>query len=840
MRDRVGRTVDDGSGLLPSDVLRRTGAEVAVLVLLDPAGTQLDLIYSVGMVPELAETWARFPLAAPVGISRAARTGEVVEAGSFRERLIRFPATASLPTADVEGLVAAPLWHPDGDGTVVGALSLGFRGHVPPGTVEAATGLAAYAAGRVRAAGLRHGAHVPVAEEPGPPGPSPVATLGHGPAVSAIDQALLETILLHLPVGVSVLDRDLRFVMANQRAAEINGRPAAEHPGRHLREVLPELPESFAEQLRQVIETGRPLVNLDVVGPTPGRPGRRRWRGSYYPVHGSTPVGPVGIAAVFDEVPDEATVGVEQLTADRATMLTALETLVENAPVGVALLDTDLRYLKINPVLAAWNGRPVGDHLGRRVPDLFPELGPVVEPLMREVAETGAVRDVEVVRAGRTYLSSFFAVPGGGGRAGAVAVLITDVTSRRREERRARRVQEFTAALSQAVSVAEVVAAVRDGAGPAAEATVAAVALLDEAGRQIRFPPTGQEPPSRWKAVGRDAVHPIAATFRADEPSFFPELEPLLDRFPDAADAIRNSPHRSWAMVPLRGRGTAAGVLVFGYAEPQEFEPARRDFLVTLAGLAGQALARAQLYEREHATAVRLQRSLLPSRLPAVPGAELAAVYLAGDAVGVGGDFYDVFPVDGAAGREWVLVVGDVAGRGVDAASVTGLARHTLRITAALAEPATALRQLHARLRTDPDVDRFLSVVCGRLRLRDGGADLDVASGGHPPALVRRADGRVEVITVPGVLLGAFPEVRLGRRSVALEAGDTVLFYTDGVIEARGPGGLFGEERLVELLRDAPDSTPRQLVELVRDGVAAYQSGPVADDIAILALRVGG
>ncbi|MFI5836068.1 SpoIIE family protein phosphatase [Micromonospora sp. NPDC051300] len=838
MTDRAAPTVGDGD-LLPSDVLSRTGAEVAVLVLLDPHGTRLDLAHHVGMVPELAETWAHFPLAAPVGISRAARTGEVIVADSFRERLIRFPATASLPTADVEGLVAAPLWHPDGDGTVIGAISLGFRGAVPPGTVAVATGLAATAARRVRAAGLPHGARRPVADEPGPPGPSPVAALGRTPTVAAIDQALLETILLHLPVGVSVLDRDLRFVTVNQRAAEINGRPAADHVGRHLREVLPDLPESFADQLRQVLDTGRALVNLDVVGATPGRPGRRRWRGSYYPVHGATPVGPVGVAAVFDEVAGEATLGVEQVTADRATMLTALDTLVENAPVGVALLDSDLRYLRINAVLAEWNGHPVAAHLGRRVPDLFPDLGPLLEPLMREVADAGEVRDVEIVRAGRTYLGSFLAVPGGGGRAGAVAVLVTDVTRRRREELRARRVQEFTAGLSQAVSVAEVVEAVRDGAGPAAEAALAAVALVDESGHRIRFAPTGQEPPTRWKSVGRTAVHPIAATFRDGEPRFFPDVQPLVDNYPEVAEAVRRSPYRSWAMVPLQGRGTAAGVLIFGYADAQEFEPAHRNFLVTLAGLAGQALARAQLYEREHATAVRLQRSLLPSRLPRVPGAELAAVYLAGDAVGVGGDFYDVFPVGGAADREWVLVVGDVAGRGVDAASVTGLARHTLRITAALAEPATALRQLHTRLRDDPDVDRFLSVVCARLRVRDGGADLDVASAGHPPALLRRADGRVEVIVVPGVLLGAFPEVRLGRRSVALGRGDTVLFYTDGVIEARGPGGLFGEERLVDLLRGAPDGDPRRLVELVRDGVAAYQLGPVADDIAILALRVG-
>ncbi|MCI4064441.1 SpoIIE family protein phosphatase [Micromonospora sp. R77] len=842
MRGRIGRISTDGTGgLLPADVLRQASAEVVVLVLLDEAGEQLDLVSQAGMVPEVAESWSRFPLGAPVAIARSARTGELVEAGSFRERLIRFPATASVPTADVEGLVAAPLWQPrpGHEPVVIGAISIGYRRGVPPGALETVVRLAEHAAEQVRVTGLRHGSRQPAPDGPVPlPTMSAVAQLARGAGAQGIDQALLETVLMHLPVGVSVLDRDMRFMLVNQRAAEINGCTPDEHIGRHFREVLPDLPESFVAQLREVVHTGRPLLNHDIVGPTPGRPGQRRWRGSYYPVVGASPTGPVGIASVFEEVTDEETLDVEQLTAGRAATLTVLDTLVENAPVGVALLDTELRYLKINPTLAEWNGRPVADHLGRRLPDLLPELGPLVEPVMREVAETGVVRDVETATGERTWSSSFFGVPGPGGRTAAVAIFVTEVTRRRQEEQRARQVQAFTEALSQAVSVAEVAIAVGTAGALAAGANVASVALLDDRGRRLRFAPTGHEPPEQWRVLPCDADHPIAVAYRSDRSAFHPDVGAMLHRYPQLAETQARTAHTAWAMMPMRGRGTAAGMLTFAYRTEQAFDADQRNLLETLAGLAGQALARAQLYEREHATALRLQRSLLPSRLPEVPGAELAAVYVTGDAAEVGGDFYDVFAVDGSAGREWVLVVGDVAGRGVDAASVTGLARHTLRITAAAAEPAAALRRLHTRLWEDADVDRFLTVACGRLRLHDDGAELDLASGGHPPALVRRADGSVEVVSVPGMLIGAFAEVRVEQRPVHLAAGDTVLLYTDGVIEARGPAGLFGQERLVELVRGALHDDPEGLVAYVRAGVDAFQHGPAADDIAILALRI--
>ncbi|MEU4366752.1 SpoIIE family protein phosphatase [Micromonospora chersina] len=676
-----------------------------------------------------------------------------------------------------------------------------------------------------------------LAEPSRAPGPLDAATMFRG-----IDEDLLRTVLLHLPIGVSVLDPELRFVRVNQRAAEINGLPAEAHVGRYVSDVLPDMPASIGAIVRRVVDTGSPEINVDIVSPTLARPGSPRWRGSYYPVYTAADTRPLAVAVIFDEVDtSDSPVGVGQLVADRATHHAVLDTLIDNAPVGIAVLDTELRYLRVNATLAAWNNQPVAAHIGRSLREILPDVAPTVEPILRGVADSGQmIRDLEFAHAGRSWLSSYFAVPGPSGRTAALAILVTDITDRRRGEQQARRLQRFTAALAQALTVGDVVEAVNDTGARAAGADVAGLAVLTGDGRLtfLTSSVTDREPAVRWLAVDRTAEHPVAEAHRTGEAAFVSGPQALLSRYPGLADAQAQTQDRAWAIVPLHGRGTATGVLTFAFHREQAFEAEHRHILTSVAGLAGQALARAQLYQREHDTAVRLQRSLLPSRLPHVPGVALAAAYVAGDAAGVGGDFYDVFPTRAPHTPGWVLIIGDVAGRGVDAASVTGLARHTLRVTAAEASPAEALHHLHQQLTGDPDVDRFVSVACGLLRPHATGATLHLASGGHPPALVRRADGTVEVVAVRGVLLGAVREIVLDERAVDLRRGDSVVFYTDGVIEARGSGGLFGEHRLVDVLAAAPSGDPTELVARVRAAVTAHQDVPQADDLAILALQL--
>jgi serine phosphatase RsbU (regulator of sigma subunit)/GAF domain-containing protein/anti-sigma regulatory factor (Ser/Thr protein kinase) len=239
-----------------------------------------------------------------------------------------------------------------------------------------------------------------------------------------------------------------------------------------------------------------------------------------------------------------------------------------------------------------------------------------------------------------------------------------------------------------------------------------------------------------------------------------------------------------------------------------------------------------------------LQQSLLPPALPSIAGLDVAARYHpAGEGAEVGGDFYDVFQT----GRQtWALVMGDVCGKGAEAARLTALTRYTVR-TAAMEHrsPARILNTLNTAMRRatpfDDDRDRFASVAMCILRRREGKVRVTLASGGHPAPLLVRADGTVERLGAEGMLLGLFDEVRLRDRNVDLRRGDTLLLYTDGVTEARdGDGRMLDDDGgLDEVVRSLwHDGPVDDLCGAVETAVVTWQGGSTTDDIALLAVRV--
>ena len=241
-----------------------------------------------------------------------------------------------------------------------------------------------------------------------------------------------------------------------------------------------------------------------------------------------------------------------------------------------------------------------------------------------------------------------------------------------------------------------------------------------------------------------------------------------------------------------------------------------------------------------------LQNALLPPRLPEVPGVELAARYVAaGEGVEVGGDFYDVFrTADGgdASSSSWAVVLGDVSGKGPEAAALTSLARHTLRATAVLAgSPSRALAALNEEILRQAEGERFFSVVLAELRPDpepDQGARLTLVRAGHPAPLLLRAAGggeAVEELGEPGTVLGIRPDPKLPEGTARLGPGDAAVFYTDGVTEARTPeGAFFGEEGL----RATLEGCARLSADEIEGEVLAFQRGAVRDDAAILVLRI--
>lgn len=305
---------------------------------------------------------------------------------------------------------------------------------------------------------------------------------------------------------------------------------------------------------------------------------------------------------------------------------------------------------------------------------------------------------------------------------------------------------------------------------------------------------------------------------------------------PEQLEFARSLHVRSAMIVPLVAEGGSLGAISFASSESgKRFGQAHLELAEDLAHRAAVAVVNARRYEERSHVARTLQRSLLPQRLPNIPGVEIAAFYQpAGLArTEVGGDFYDAFEVGEGA---WGIVIGDVCGKGVEAAAMTGTARHAIRAAAMhQVRPSGVLADLNEVLRRE-EGEGFCTVAMGRLESRHGGATLTVSSGGHPLPVVLRRDGSVETVGSPGTLVGIFEDVELHDGRVKLQRGDTVVFYTDGLIDARRSEPI-DDAALDALLATCRDLDAMGTIECFHDAVADPE-GESPDDIAILALRI--
>jgi serine phosphatase RsbU (regulator of sigma subunit) len=302
------------------------------------------------------------------------------------------------------------------------------------------------------------------------------------------------------------------------------------------------------------------------------------------------------------------------------------------------------------------------------------------------------------------------------------------------------------------------------------------------------------------------------------------------------------SPHDGTAAGPpgpairvlLRSADRPLGTLEVSDRPEREFTPRDEAILAQLGQLASVAIAKSQAYTRERHIAQVLQRSLLPASLPSVPGLTAAVRFIAaGEGIEVGGDFYDFFRArDGAV----AALIGDVCGKGPEAASVTALARHTLRAAAAYeARPSKVLELLHHALREARDDGRFCTVAYCDFEVRADGARMLLSCGGHPLPLVLRRAGGVEPVGELGTLLGADIEPVLADVVIDLAPGDLVVLYTDGVTEVRaGRKELFGHRDLAELLARCAGLPADTVAQRIQDAVLTAARGRPRDDIAIL------
>jgi PAS domain S-box-containing protein len=333
----------------------------------------------------------------------------------------------------------------------------------------------------------------------------------------------------------------------------------------------------------------------------------------------------------------------------------------------------------------------------------------------------------------------------------------------------------------------------------------------------------------------------LYGVLRSGRPELYPDLpDELLEQSiedPEQLETIRALGMRSVMLIPMVVGGRTIGVLTMVSAESRRaFDEDDLVFAGDLARRAATAVENARLYTERATAALTLQESLLPARLPTVPGWQLASSYAAGDTTAdVGGDFFDVVELD----EGFLAVVGDVTGKGVQAAALTAQARHTLATAARFdPNPAAVVGLLNDVLVHRSEIS-LLTVACAHVVPSESGARLRITSAGHPLPVLARPGQAPTTVGPPGLLLGITGTARWTQSEIELAPGDTLLFYTDGVTDTPSGSERFGEERLLAAVPEAP-ADPREMIAAVLTALREFQVGDVVDDRAMLALQLVG
>jgi PAS domain S-box-containing protein len=494
------------------------------------------------------------------------------------------------------------------------------------------------------------------------------------------------------------------------------------------------------------------------------------------------------------------------------------EALFEGAPAGIGFWDDELRFRRINRRLAELNGLSREQHIGRRPSELLGELGRQAESVMRQVLASGtAVVEMPFsgempTQPGRTahYLASFYPVADSGHTTG-VGGVVVDVTERHEAAQgerfaleaaqvaraRAEALARASTALTSSMRTERVLDALVRAVVPALadfcavhlvrpDETLEAVAVAhgNPACEDLARRLADRQALDPYAPVGPAAV--IRTGVREVNEVISPEALVHEGVHPDERALLADLEVRSAVILPLSARGAIVGALTLAMGDSgRRYEPDLVELVESLGAGVGLALDNARLFAEQAEVARALQRTLLPSELPYIPGALLAARYrAAGRSNQAGGDFYDVFAADEG---EWALMIGDVVGKGAAAAAITSLVRATLQAAIIRGDgPDAALRLVDEALRRRPSV-QFCSALHGRLRpAAGGGIDVRILAAGHPPPLIVRQEGALEAVEISGTLLGVTPEPTFGEARVHLEPGDALLLYTDGATELRG------------------------------------------------------
>ena len=713
----------------------------------------------------------------------------------------------------------------------------------------------------------------PQAARPGPQADRP------GPRVAGLgvpDSALLDTLLREAPIGFAFFDTSLRFRRVNATLARLHGLAAEDLLGRRPSDVWPAALASRSEAaLRQVLDDDQPLLEPDqpVVAtlampggagqpvpaaraaepaarpPSPGPLRERHWAFSWFPCHDreTNVTGVVLIAADITDRQHSAEAVRRSEARYRSLVQAGAQVVWVAAPSGEVAEDSpEWRWI---------TGQSLEEYLGTGWLDaIHPEDRDRVERAWRECVRTGKVFDNRYrvrTKAGAYRHYDVRAVPIE--RASRIIEWVgasTDVTAQREaEEMRGRlteqlsaaalrtaRLQQATSMLAEALTVEQVVEVITEVGRSAVGAERSAVALLDSDGLRLRT----VNPGGSHAEIPLDTPSVITAAVTTRRPVLVEDPAALRRRFEADANVdlyLRHSDEQAWVGLPMLAAGAPLGAIRFSFTRPRRITEEERVFLEALAGQCALAVERATMFEREHTTAETLQRSLLPDRLPKVPGIVLEARYLPVTRnMEIGGDWYDAFKLpDGRL----AIAAGDVMGKGLTAAAGMGRVRNALRALALTdPRPAAVLAGLD-RLFSATELEEQVTTVAYLVVDPSTGEGL-AGNAGHLPPLRLRPDGPPQLDAIEaGTPLGwASPRQ---QHTFRVPPGNTVVFYSDGLVENRTRGLDAGLDELLAVAGQAPAEVlgyPDRLLEyLVERMLAGYEQD---DDVTVLVLHVPG
>ncbi|MFI6558883.1 SpoIIE family protein phosphatase [Streptomyces sp. NPDC050534] len=660
-----------------------------------------------------------------------------------------------------------------------------------------------------------------------------------------------------LSVSAVVVDAGGRVVFWTPQAEELFGYTAEEALGTYAARLFihPEHLQAVVELFTEVLQTGR------------------SWAGTFPIRHkdGSTRLMEFRNMRLQDDLGDVYALGIaadHNLLQRVETDLALCERLINQSPIGLALLDPDLRYLLVNPALARIDGIPAEDHVGHSLHEILtlPDVD-TIESALRQVLTTGSPL-LDQYHVGRpkadpehehAWSLSFYRLEDPGGRVLGAAASVVDVTERHRVAAEADRARRRLALIAEASVRVGTTLEVEDTARELAEiavpqlADVVAVDVLDSAlaCRRSRRPDDG---PELFRALALKAAHPTVALRAADPPGGLAAYDgdrlvtlcvhsgrpvlvrhvgdrdlPRIARDAEAGALLARAGVHSYLAVPLIAHGEVLGALDLKRTRnPLPFDEDDVVLATELAGRAAVAIDNARWFQSVRNTALTLQRSLLPDHAPRHAGLELASRYQPAQATSeVGGDWYDVIPL---GDDKTALVVGDVMGNGIDAAATMGRLRTA---TCAYADldlaPGAVLQHLD---KITCDLEHYI-VTCLYAVYDPRTGQCHIANAGHMPPALAGPDHPAELLDLPpGAPLGV-GGISFETTTVRLAPGDLLVLYTDGLVETR-QHSLDDRLNLMLSFLDEPRRPLEDTCDLLLHGLRHPDDH---DDVALLVAR---